>query len=654
MDVQMPDGTVVRGVPDGMSKADLLAKLHGNGIATGIEPPQGATSSHWDVFKNALAKGASGAVDSVVNTPANIADIGNGLYVAAKNLATGEKETPELDLPRFQPATNAATAVGAIDPKIVPQGKLQNITDFAGQALGGAAVGGGANSIVRNTVKGALGAATRDATMLGTSAVAGGAGVEGAKQIVPDMPFVQQLAGMAASMIAGAPFAVRSTAGENLNAAIREIPPDKIAAAQSLWERARAAGTSITPLEALQQTGGANPVAAALQRVTEASAQGGPKLAPMMADRAVNNATALESALPRPVASPDQIAPNVARAAEGAIDTARQGVNAQAAPFYAAAEQQKVPANTWNSMVSDPAMQAALAAVKKSPLLGLENEQPGSLRWLDMAKKYLNSSAEPSLGADAIQRTSAAAAGNAAGQMSDILGTVNPDYGRALAIGAAGRQNVVNPMMEGLPGKLAGTGDLNSKLAALIHPGESSPALVAQTMRQMGPAANDMLVQGLRARFDAANKGNIANSLEGNPWGGAKFASDIAGNKSQAANVDAALQALSPETARKVGDLLQIFGAQGKRQAPGSPTSQNAATMADLAGNASSFKPMSLLLPLVDKWRYGSNTKMLGDLLANKDVHSVMDAARIGGATPGKLLLLQSLLNADNQMQGAK
>ena len=31
MDVRLPDGTIIKGVPDGMSKADLTAKLQANG-----------------------------------------------------------------------------------------------------------------------------------------------------------------------------------------------------------------------------------------------------------------------------------------------------------------------------------------------------------------------------------------------------------------------------------------------------------------------------------------------------------------------------------------------------------------------------------------------------------------------------------------------
>lgn len=39
MDVKLPDGTILRGVPDGMSKADLVAKLKTNGYDTsGLEP----------------------------------------------------------------------------------------------------------------------------------------------------------------------------------------------------------------------------------------------------------------------------------------------------------------------------------------------------------------------------------------------------------------------------------------------------------------------------------------------------------------------------------------------------------------------------------------------------------------------------------------
>ena len=37
MDVRLPDGTVIQNVPDGTTKADLVAKLKGNGMAVPSE-----------------------------------------------------------------------------------------------------------------------------------------------------------------------------------------------------------------------------------------------------------------------------------------------------------------------------------------------------------------------------------------------------------------------------------------------------------------------------------------------------------------------------------------------------------------------------------------------------------------------------------------
>jgi len=43
MDVRLPDGTVIQNVPDGMSKADLMAKLKANGYdVSKLEMPQQA------------------------------------------------------------------------------------------------------------------------------------------------------------------------------------------------------------------------------------------------------------------------------------------------------------------------------------------------------------------------------------------------------------------------------------------------------------------------------------------------------------------------------------------------------------------------------------------------------------------------------------
>jgi hypothetical protein len=57
MDVRLPDGTVIKNVPDGMSKADLTAKLKANGYDIGkLEAPAALSSE-------APARGSAGMLD---------------------------------------------------------------------------------------------------------------------------------------------------------------------------------------------------------------------------------------------------------------------------------------------------------------------------------------------------------------------------------------------------------------------------------------------------------------------------------------------------------------------------------------------------------------------------------------------------------------
>jgi hypothetical protein len=58
MDVELPDGTVIEGVPDGMSKADLVAKLKANGYDTSkLGAPEAAPAklSPAESFKAGLS-----------------------------------------------------------------------------------------------------------------------------------------------------------------------------------------------------------------------------------------------------------------------------------------------------------------------------------------------------------------------------------------------------------------------------------------------------------------------------------------------------------------------------------------------------------------------------------------------------------------------
>ena len=90
MDVRLPDGTVIKGVPDGMSKADLTAKLKGNGYdVSGWDAPAQKQPQSWgDVASSAasnmvpslgrMASGMFEAVTSPVKTAKSVLDLGAG------------------------------------------------------------------------------------------------------------------------------------------------------------------------------------------------------------------------------------------------------------------------------------------------------------------------------------------------------------------------------------------------------------------------------------------------------------------------------------------------------------------------------------------------------------------------------------------------
>jgi len=106
MDVRLPDGTIIKGVPDGMSKADLTAKLQANGYdmsklepvapsSTGIPAPRIATPAEPSFYQRAremvtptveaLGAVGGGALGSMGGPLGTVAGAGLG-YAGAKEL----------------------------------------------------------------------------------------------------------------------------------------------------------------------------------------------------------------------------------------------------------------------------------------------------------------------------------------------------------------------------------------------------------------------------------------------------------------------------------------------------------------------------------------------------------------------------------------
>jgi hypothetical protein len=162
MDVQLPDGTTVRGVPDGTSKADLFAKLKANGhpvddswlgTASPAKAPEQPPQSLTGFVGGNLAKGAA----QVAGIPA---EVGKQLLSATESPAA-EKLNKIIKAPAArrsdQPMAGSTEHieqilknVGAIGPSAEPRSKTQEVVAAGLQALPSAALpGGGAKLLPR-------------------------------------------------------------------------------------------------------------------------------------------------------------------------------------------------------------------------------------------------------------------------------------------------------------------------------------------------------------------------------------------------------------------------------------------------------------------------------------------------------------------------
>ena len=115
MDVQLPDGTIVRGVPDGMSKADLTAKLASNGYDIS---KLSATRTPVSTIGAASIPGASPEADAAL----------------AQERAKLREQGPDKPVSTMDKLTGAAEALGSL-----VTGATSGAVGYVGGALGGIA-----------------------------------------------------------------------------------------------------------------------------------------------------------------------------------------------------------------------------------------------------------------------------------------------------------------------------------------------------------------------------------------------------------------------------------------------------------------------------------------------------------------------------------
>src|SRR6202158_6137805 len=154
MDVQLPDGTTVKGVPDGTSKADLFAKLKANGHPvddswlgtsapkTPEQPPQNMTA----FVGGNLSKG----VADVAGLPVDLASSAiEGVKGVANKFGANLKET-QAPVGGSEWIKQKLSQIGSIGPSAEPRTNTQRIVAAGLEAAPSAVLpGGGAKALPR-------------------------------------------------------------------------------------------------------------------------------------------------------------------------------------------------------------------------------------------------------------------------------------------------------------------------------------------------------------------------------------------------------------------------------------------------------------------------------------------------------------------------
>jgi hypothetical protein len=259
-----------------------------------------------------------------------------------------------------------------------------------------------------------------------------------------------------------------------------------------------------------------------------------------------------------------------------------------------------------------------------------------SVGFLNAVKKHFDQAAENSASKfnPARNKETQATHEMQASAVRQISEALSPDYRVALEIQRRGREQFLDPLLQGPLGRLAKKDMTTQRAIAALFPENPVPGTEGEIrnavypLAQQRPAVAEALVRAhVEMTFNQA-----ARDLQGgaNHFSGAKFAVKLAGGAQQRANLRAAIEALPNGAARWEGfeRLLEIMEATGARQPKGSLTafnqlevqSMSTGGIQDLASKGlSPGKWMSFANDAFKGWSLGRNLDQLARILTSPD-----------------------------------
>jgi hypothetical protein len=479
---------------------------------------------------------------------------------------------------------------------------------------------------------------------------------EGAAQIAEGMgasptaqTMARTIAGLGSGLAVGGVNAVRGGADISLRNAAQGVTPQQLQMAAALRDRAQAAGINMTNANALQQvTGGATGLGQ-LQRAVEG---GSPLLQRYFAELPEQTRNAINAQLEQigPLVEPSQLAGQAREAANRVLQNTRANINAQARPFYRAADDQVVSAEEYAALQEIPTYREAEAAFFGSPELSAGAGGPQSVSAINRVIQEMDTLARQAdqgnmtVGANA---NLARVRGESAELAKGLVDLSSPSYAQARVIGATGRQNELVPIQRGPIGSIARQDELQPDLGATTgvlfsdkpFRGEASEtARALELMGEIDPSVGGPLVRQHLDRIAMEAQQDLVSGP--NQFGGANFAVRAFGNPEQRETVMQALDvvnrpdpnmafppinanAVPPRGSDPMANLVEILMATGQRHQGGSQTAFIQELQQQLrGGNLASGAAQTIANP---PGTFGRIARRIDDLSAQANTNTLAD-----------------------------
>jgi hypothetical protein len=229
----------------------------------------------------------------------------------------------------------------------------------------------------------------RDVSMTGVTGLAGGTTTEVLRDIGVDSPVAQFLATGGTMAVAGAPLALRSTAGEIAKSGFQNITPQQIKQADDLLKFSYQQGNRLTAAEALAQVTGTNPLIAT-QRVVENMPRSASTMSNFMNVRPESNVQFMERTLAQVSPRVEGAERGLQRTAEQSIATAKKMRTQAVDPFYKEAGKMAIPKDELTGYFTNPRIKDAVDYVRSTGKYGVKNMPENDMRVLIAAKQFLD------------------------------------------------------------------------------------------------------------------------------------------------------------------------------------------------------------------------------------------------------------------------